>query len=319
MISTTNHIRGEQLRQLREAQGISVSDLAQHVHLSPAQILQLEYGDVLPGKRSMFYSPAIEEIAAVKVAKALGADPQTLWNNKPIVEINMDLAQTQELPVQEKFEFRTNGEKPVRNSTFAVSRPFLPQEKTDKNILMPALGSALVFSFCLAFFYTQTDFSLKALANDVLSLGMNIIEPQTQSIPISPVPMPVPTKASLEPIKAMPQPHKPIPTVVQAVAFGGCDDQKTAIYLSTDQPQKAGISVYIEALEDVNLCIGDSAGVQHTTTLKAKENKTYRGSPPWSVHASDPAKINLFFQGRKLHWPEVKGAFVILKETAGIF
>jgi hypothetical protein len=267
----------------------------------------------------MFYSPAIEEIAAVKVANALGADPQTLWNNKPIVEINMDSAQTQESPVQEKCESRSNSKNPVKKSAFAVSRPRLSLEKPNKNILMPALGSALVFTSCLAFFYTQTDFSLKALANDFLSLAMNKREPQTQSKPLAPTPMPAPTKASPEPIKAMPQPHKPIPTVVQSVAFGGCDDQKTAIYLSTDQPQKAGISVYIEALEDVNLCVVDSAGVQHTTTLKAKENKTYRGSPPWSVHASYPAMINLFFQGRKMHWPEVKGAFVILKETAGIF
>jgi hypothetical protein len=148
---------------------------------------------------------------------------------------------------------------------------------------------------------------------------MNKREPQTQSKPLAPTPMPAPTKASPEPIKAMPQPHKPIPTVVQSVAFGGCDDQKTAIYLSTDQPQKAGISVYIEALEDVNLCVVDSAGVQHTTTLKANEHKTFRGSPPWSVHASDTTKMRLFFQGQRLRWSEEKDAFFILKETAGIF
>lgn len=319
MTSTTNHIRGEQLRQLRESQGITVSNLAQHVHLSTAQVLQLEYGDVLPGKRSMFYSPAIEEIAAIKVAKALGADPQALWTNTPIVQMNMDTAQSLESPVQESVESRTNHENSVRKSTSVAARPRLPVQKNGKNILIPAIGSAFVLSSCFAIFYTQTDFSIKALANDLLSLATSKTEPQVPPAQLEQAPMSEPSTTSPAPIKAMPEPDQPVTAGVQALGFGGCDTQKPAITLSTDQPQKAGLSVYIEALEEVSLCVEDSAGVQHAASLKANENKTFRGTPPWSVHASDPAKIQLFFQGRKFHWPEVKDAFVILKETAGTF
>ena len=319
MTSTTNHIRGEQLRQLRESQGITVSNLAQHVHLSTAQVLQLEYGDVLPGKRSMFYSPAIEEIAAIKVAKALGADPQALWTNTPIVQMNMDTAQSLESPVQESVESRTNHENSVRKSTSVAARPRLPVQKNGKNILIPAIGSAFVLSSCFAIFYTQTDFSIKALANDLLSLATSKTEPQVPPVQLEQAPMSEPSTTSPAPIKAMPEPDQPVTARMQALGFGGCDAQKPAITLSTDQPQKAGLSVYIEALEEVSLCVEDSAGVQHAASLKANENKTFRGTPPWSVHASDPAKIQLFFQGRKFHWPEVKDAFVILKETAGTF
>lgn len=319
MTSTTNHIRGEQLRQLRESQGITVSNLAQHVHLSTAQVLQLEYGDVLPGKRSMFYSPAIEEIAAIKVAKALGADPQALWTNTPIVQMNMDTAQSLESPVQESVESRTNHENSVRKSTSVAARPRLPVQKNGKNILIPAIGSAFVLSSCFAIFYTQTDFSIKALANDLLSLATSKTEPQVPPAQLEQAPMSEPSTPSPAPIKAMPEPDQPVTARVQALGFGGCDAQKPAITLSTDQPQKAGLSVYIEALEEVSLCVEDSAGVQHAASLKANEYKTFRGTPPWSVHASDPAKIQLFFQGRKFHWPEVKDAFVILKETAGTF
>ena len=319
MTSTTNHIRGEQLRQLRESQGITVSNLAQHVHLSTAQVLQLEYGDVLPGKRSMFYSPAIEEIAAIKVAKALGADPQALWTNTPIVQMNMDTAQSLESPVQESVESRTNHENSVRKSTSVAARPRLPVQKNGKNILIPAIGSAFVLSSCFAIFYTQTDFSIKALANDLISLATSKREPQVPPVQLEQAPMSEPSTTSPAPIKAMPEPDQPVTARVQALGFGGCDAQKPAITLSTDQPQKAGLSVYIEALEEVSLCVEDSAGVQHAASLKANENKTFRGTPPWSVHASDPAKIQLFFQGRKFHWPEVKDAFVILKETAGTF
>jgi len=319
MTSTTNHIRGEQLRQLRESQGITVSNLAQHVHLSTAQVLQLEYGDVLPGKRSMFYSPAIEEIAAIKVAKALGADPQALWTNTPIVQMNMDTAQSLESPVQESVESRTNHENSVRKSTSVAARPRLPVQKNGKNILIPAIGSAFVLSSCFAIFYTQTDFSIKALANDLISLATSKTEPQVPPVQLEQAPMSEPSTTSPAPIKAMPEPDQPLTARAQALGFGGCDAQKPAITLSTDQPQKAGISVYIEALEEVSLCVEDSAGVQHAASLKANENKTFRGTPPWSVHASDPEKIQLFFQGRKIHWPEVKDAFVILKETAGTF
>ncbi len=317
--STTHHIRGEQLRQLREAHGISVSNLAQHVHLSTAQVLQLEYGDVLPGKRSMFYSPAIEEVAAIKVAKALGADPQTLWNNQPAVQINTDSAQNVESPSQEMVEPRGEIENLIANSSSAVSRPLLLVQKTGKNILIPALGSAFILSSCYAFFYTHTDFSIRALADDLLSIAMSKTETRPQSVPVSLAPMSEPVKTLAAPINTRPEPDQPVQARGQVVAFGGCDAQKTPITLSTDQPQKAGITVYIEALQEVSLCVEDSAGVQHTVTLKAKENKTYRGSPPWSVHASDPGKINLFFQGRKIHWPQDKDAFVILKETAGTF
>ena len=126
MISTTNHIRGEQLRQLRESQGITVPNLARHVHLSSAQILQLEYGDVLPGKRSMFYSSAIEEIAAIKLAKALGADPQALWNNKAIVTINSTASELQELSEQENIKSAEAVPIATTSSTSASFSPLLP-------------------------------------------------------------------------------------------------------------------------------------------------------------------------------------------------
>ena len=253
--------------------------------------------------------------SGIAVTNVGNADPQALWTNTPIVQMNMDTAQSLESPVQESVESRTNHENSVRKSTSVAARPRLPVQKNGKNILIPAIGSAFVLSSCFAIFYTQTDFSIKALANDLLSLATSKTEPQVPPAQLEQAPMSEPSTTSPAPIKAMPEPDQPVTARVQALGFGGCDAQKPAITLSTDQPQKAGLSVYIEALEEVSLCVEDSAGVQHAASLKANENKTFRGTPPWSVHASDPAKIQLFFQGRKFHWPEVKDAFVILKET----
>jgi transcriptional regulator with XRE-family HTH domain len=319
MISTTNHIRGEQLRQLRESQGITVPNLARHVRLSSAQILQLEYGDVLPGKRSMFYSSAIEEIAAIKLAKALGADPAALWKNKAILIINSTTTDLQELSAHENIESAEAVPLATTSSASNSFSPVLQAVKYGKHTFLPVVGSALVLSACAALLYSQLDISFNSLSSRALSLATSKTEPQVPPAQLEQAPMSEPSTTSPAPIKAMPEPDQPVTARVQALGFGGCDAQKPAITLSTDQPQKAGLSVYIEALEEVSLCVEDSAGVQHAASLKANENKTFRGTPPWSVHASDPAKIQLFFQGRKFHWPEVKDAFVILKETAGTF
>ena len=317
MISTTHHIRGEQLRQLREAQGISVSNLARRVHLSNAQILQLEYGDVLPDKRSMFYSSAIEEIAAMKVANALGADPQSLWNNTLVPELQTATPESKASTTYENIDSFENIDK---NVTLSHAAPIV---KTGNNTLITLLGSAIVLLICGAFFYSQVDIPFNSLASGALSLTTQKEVTQKPPLPASSSPESERTLQATEPVKSLPEVVQTIGTPTQArleeTAFAGCDRQKTAITLATDQPLKAGISVYVEALEEVSLCIEDGTGAQYTTTLKANEHKTFRGSPPWSVHASDTTKMKLFFQGQKLHWPEVKDAFFILKETAGIF
>lgn len=58
---------------------MDLSDLARQVNLSVGQLQQLESGDLQPGERSLFYTAAIQDKAAMKVAKALGADLQTLF------------------------------------------------------------------------------------------------------------------------------------------------------------------------------------------------------------------------------------------------
>jgi hypothetical protein len=198
-----------------------------------------------------------------------------------------------------------------------------PVAKTGNNTLVPLLGSGIVLLICGAFFYSQVDIPFNSLASSALSLTT-----QKEENPKPPLAASLSTESertlqAAEPVKSLPEVVQTTSTPTQArleeTAFAGCDRQKTAITLAADQPLKAGVSVYIEALEEVSLCIEDGTGVQHTTTLKANEHKTFRGSPPWSVHASDTTKMKLFFQGQKLHWPEVKDAFFILKETAGIF
>jgi len=66
----SNRVRGELLREWRLANHLETGVLARKAILSQGQILQLESGET-----SLFYSQAIQEKAARKVAVLLGADP----------------------------------------------------------------------------------------------------------------------------------------------------------------------------------------------------------------------------------------------------
>lgn len=65
-----NRVRGELLREWRLANNMETGVLARKAILSQGQILQLESGET-----SLFYSQAIQEKAARKVALLLGGDP----------------------------------------------------------------------------------------------------------------------------------------------------------------------------------------------------------------------------------------------------
>ena len=66
----SNRVRGELLREWRLANNLETGVLARKAILSKGQILQLESGET-----SLFYSQAIQEKAARKVALLLGGDP----------------------------------------------------------------------------------------------------------------------------------------------------------------------------------------------------------------------------------------------------
>jgi transcriptional regulator with XRE-family HTH domain len=68
--SMSNRVRGELLREWRLANNMEMGVLAHKAILSRGQILQLESGEA-----SLFYSQAIQEKAARKVAVLLGGDP----------------------------------------------------------------------------------------------------------------------------------------------------------------------------------------------------------------------------------------------------
>ena len=96
-------INGELLRLRRETRGWALGDLATRACMSVKQIRQLEEGGL-----SSFYSQAVKITAAKKVGALLGVSAEEVFAQEleaevvPQVVANAELAQTEELTVEDK-------------------------------------------------------------------------------------------------------------------------------------------------------------------------------------------------------------------------
>lgn len=290
--------RGELLRSLREAQGMDLSDLARQVNLSVGQLLQLETGDLPPGERSLFYTPAIKDKAAMKVAQALGADPQTLWgspvsSSAPGAAVLPDLQILDDLAVllKKQAQAREMGAGEHRFSWKWVFGAF------GALWLAGAVG-----------YYGQT-----------VSAWVNAHKPVSTpaaAAPVSATAMPEassPVNVAVAASENAPAVQDLSPTTAEAL----CDNKNPQTTLSASQPSKSGGSVHVVALAELVMCVRDGAGKSMPVTLKAQESRTFWGRAPWSLRIEKPVPMHMFFQGQKIYWPEGDVSGVILKEVAG--
>lgn len=304
--SAPDQTRAESLRKLREAQNIGVHELAKRVNLSPAQILQLESGALAAGERTLFYTPAIQEKAAIRIAQELGADPQTLWASSD----NTASAQPSALPDLKILD----------DLAVLLKKQSMAQEMG---------ASDRRFSWKWLFF------AMMALwvAGAAGFYGQQVLEwfhlrPVQDAPPFALAPAPVESVQVL----AQPEPTVAIPSAVvaqaenQAAALVSpadalCDSQAPQSTMRVSQASKAGNSVHVVAIADLVMCVRDGLGKQTALTLKAQESRTLLGKAPWSVRVEKPmpSKLYMFFQGQKLYWPEGEFSGVILKEVAGDF
>lgn len=294
--------RGDVLRKLREAQQIDIADLARQVNLSPAQILQLESGDLLSGERSYFYTSSIKDKAAIKVAKALGADPQQLWGDV--------------VPVEPKSSSSGTDRKILNDLAELVQKQAQAQEMgaTDRG-----------FSWK----WLMVGFTALWLAGAVGFYGQQVSEwfqsRQTQSIAVmtSANAQTMQTSLATQPSLIEPTPIDPAPSSssLTEAPEALCNAQGSQTTLRPVQASKSGNTVHLVANSDVNLCVRDSLGKQTPLTLKAHESRTLLGKAPWSLRVANasPSNFHMYFQGQKLYWPEGEAHGVILKEVAGDF
>lgn len=292
--------RGARLRHLRQAQGMDLSDLARHVNLSVGQLQQLESGDLQPGERSLFYTAAIQDKAAMKVAKALGADPQTLFVD-PVSPSDRGVAGHPHAQIVDDLADLYKKQAQTREMGAA-------ERRFSWKWAFGALGALWMVG--AVGYYGPSVSAWVDTHRPVAAPEAAASEPSPQpALAEASLPVAAPVAASESP------PAVPEPSLIASEAL--CDNTAPQTTLSASQPSKSGGSVHVVALADLVMCARDGSGKSIPVTLKEQESRTLWGKAPWSLRIEKPVPMHMFFQGQKIYWPEGEVSGVILKEVAG--
>ncbi len=308
--STTDRVHGELLREWRESQKIDVATLAGHANLSVAQIRQLESGGA-----SLFYSPAIKESAARKVATLLGMDPVA------VIRHGADAVTHPEPSVVDELIELSRKNAPSRRSSAIFS--FSPRWIALLGLSLALLGSADWF---------QKNWQNKAVQN----FWHQAVAKPTDS-PATSLPSAAASSESGMASAAMLSTVRPAAAVAEGVTPGPgeaaasepalaavvqakpaeivlCQPGLAVPVLAPSRPSKAGDMVHLVAQKEGAVCVVDAAGQRTVFSLKASEAKSIYGPPPWRVHFEQAEQAQLYFQGVRVRFPDAQTTAVVLQE-----
>lgn len=337
---TSNRVRGELLREWRFSQEWDVVDLARRVNLSIGQIQQLETGGT-----SLFYSEAIRENAARKVAAMLGADPQM------VIRMDDEAAVTGlELKVVDDLvDLSRQRAKAVQQPPFVVRHASLIftvlvslaglmtaaswlQQKwhsggaqqfwREAAVPTPAHALASASSAPVTDPAQMTQTATLQAASALSDAAAQKTEPSsvaataaaTPAAVSAPVVPPVPVNNGAVATSAA------VATAPAAVASANkhplCQQASAGHAITPMRPSKAGDMVYIVAQKVGSVCVVDAAGVHTVLSLKPQEARSVYGAAPWRVNFEQPEQAQLYFQGERLRVPEASVTTVALREAS---
>lgn len=328
----SDRVRGELLSEWRTTHQWEISALAIAANLSVAQVRQLESGG-----SSLFYTPAIKEVAARKVARLLGEDADA------VIRVN-DWAADAHGPTVVEDLVALSSAKPHARSSWSMlwlnplfllapvvlllavfASGWLQQKWLDggeeqfwrKNALADAstglLSPLLLDSSSKAsdpppvtepatpLLAAQPDMTNGTQSAGLLSVGPSSVQAGVASLPSMPAIPPTPSLPSL-------------PDTGTADKHKVCKTQAPDTVLTPSSPSKAGDMVYIVAYKAGVVCVEDAAGLRTLLSLKINESRSVYGAPPWRVHFELPQQAQLYFQGVRLHLPHPELMTVALRE-----
>ncbi len=328
---TSNRVRGELLREWRFSQEWDVVDLAKRVNLSIGQIQQLETGGT-----SLFYSEAIRENAARKVAAMLVADPQVVIRMDDeavvtdpelkvvddLVDLSRQRAKTAPQPafVVRHASLIFTGLVSLAGLTTAAG--WLQQKWQNGGaqqfwreaaVTAPALGSALSAP--------ATDPAQTATLQMASALS-DAAAQKTESASVAATPAVSATAhvAAVSVSSAAVGSSAAVATVPEAVDSATkpplCQQASSGHALTPTRPSKAGDMVHIVAQKGGSVCVVDASGVHTVLSLKPQEARSVYGAAPWRVNFELPEQAQLYFQGERLRVPGASVTTVALREAS---
>lgn len=305
----TDRVRGELLREWRVSQHWEVAALASKSNLSVAQIMELESGGC-----DLFYTPAIKESAARKVARVLGGDPAVVLRplddsftlGEPVLlQAVTPLSRQNSVPTRSSSIFyRQPGlvAAPILMLIAVVSASGWLQQKWQEGGSQQFWREAVRSPMPQVVEPTALEPGFQASA--LLSVAAPEAQVQAQQTDAG---APQNAQAAVASLAAEPTPAEPLQTAMAATGAAGatglCSQAEPGAVLVPSHPSKSGGMVYIVAQKDGAVCVVDASGASTVLALKAQEARSVYGPPPWRVHFEWPEQAQLYFQGVRLRLP----------------
>jgi len=283
------------LRELREVVGMDLFVLARTACLSVAQVRQLESNE----DDSLFYTDSIKRQAYKRVLMILGAEPPTV----EVPEALRDAHQVADAHLNTLNQIVAMSEHPpMTSSTSDALRVVTMKLMTHKQ----ALGALLFLLVSVVLFVFHGPQSTAGAEEHLAGAALPV------SAVLKPTPVPIPNS---EPVVSVPVAVASLPAVaavpVVAASANAASASSSCAYTNDVMPQlspfvahKEGRYVYFVSTTNVELCVVDGTKQATTLQMKAGENRSVYGSPPWQVLGANLQKIQIYFQGGRVTVPD---------------
>jgi hypothetical protein len=289
------------LRELREAAGMDLAVLARTACLSVAQVRELETDD----SDNLFYSDAIKRQAYKRLLMILGAEP-------PTVDVPAELRDANKVAdahLNTLDQIVAMSHQPAMNRSVSdVLGAGVAKLKKHKQVL----GALLLLLVAVTLFVLNGFQTASNAVSSAPAASVAVEEPTKPaalvgasspdiSAPMASAPAPLASVSAV----ASATFAAPAPAAAAASKVAGCGYVGDAMpELTAFIAQKEGRYVYVVSPTNAEICVVDGNKQATLLQMKAGENRSVYGVPPWQVSAPNLSKIQIFFQGGRVSVPD---------------
>jgi transcriptional regulator with XRE-family HTH domain len=342
------NILGENFKKAREAQGLSVAELASKATLSQNQIEQIENG-----KNRSFYTAAIKFQSAKKVAKILELSDEEAFEKKKTNDSQQIPFQFAETPIPEVVEnIKTEIEEKSQEEAKIVSFSDAEPEKSSKikkqmsaelekvssidshleeviatvqtgddkvrqktisySKFLIYLGSAVALVFAVAHYNQQ---SKEANNNRIIAPAPPIQTQEPNQADVikdnAPGEMAKTTPSEIIAPKEVPKPTaKVITTIAECSGLFSNPEKYTPLTAS-----KIGNQVYVQSKSEASICFEDADGNQQKRDLAQNAGASFYGKAPFKLASNNLDQFDIFYQGYKVKADLSKKAITLVERS----
>jgi transcriptional regulator with XRE-family HTH domain len=342
------NILGENFKKAREAQGLSVAELASKATLSQNQIEQIENGS-----NKSFYTAAIKFQSAKKVAKILGLSDEEAFEKKKTndsQQIPFQFAETAktELVEDPKTELEEKSQEEAKIVSFSDAEPEKSlkikkqmsaelekvssinthleeviateqtgddkarQETASYSKFLIYLGSAIALVFAVAHYNQQ---SKEANNNRIIAPTPPIQTQEPNQADVikdnAPVEMAKTTPSEIiAPKEVAKTTAKVITSIAECSGLFSNPEKYTPTIAS-----KIGNQVYVQSKSEASICFEDADGNQQKRDLAQNAGASFYGKAPFKLASNNLDQFDIFYQGYKVKADLSKKAITLMERS----